>query len=66
MNNVRVVRLLVYEGPPEEVDKDLDKRGVNGQHVHKNCSITEAFLSRTYYDPETQMPRKTRRRTNPA
>jgi len=41
---VRVVRILVYEGPEEKINSDLNRRAVKGQVEYAGCTITERIF----------------------
>ena len=40
----RLIRVLVYEGPPEFIAKSLANRSVKGSHSVGNCLIREAIV----------------------
>jgi hypothetical protein len=41
----RLIRVLVYEGTPEEIQDSLKRRSVKGSfHPRQGCSIREAIV----------------------
>ena len=44
MKNQRLIRVLVYEGPPRFIQKALANRAVKGSHVGNDGIIKEAIV----------------------
>ncbi len=47
---MRVIRVLVYDGPRDWVEHTLQQSWVHGQIVYGNSKVTETILGRFVYE----------------
>ncbi len=50
----RVIRLLIYEGSQEGVDRSLNRRAVVGREQCGDCSIQEYFFTKLPLSEEVE------------